>query len=124
MILHARFAVQNRSLHDPSRRPGCFAVLLVVLLYLRLITQDRVEQRRMNLYFSVVVDETLFAEFVHEKADPGPGGADHFRKRFLTEGDLNWRRARLLAEIGKQQQQPRKASFAGIEQLVDQVVFD
>jgi len=31
----------------------------------------------------VVLDETQFPEFVHEKIDPGPRGADHLRKHLL-----------------------------------------
>jgi hypothetical protein len=78
----------------------------------------------VNLYFSVVADESLFPEFVHEKTHPGSGRTDHFRERFLTESDGDWRSAAFLAEISEKQKQPRQASFAGIEKLVDQIVFD
>ena len=78
----------------------------------------------MDLDLAVVVDVPLFAKFVHEKTYPGTRGADHFRQRFLAEGDRERLFAVLLAEIRQQQKQAREASFAGIEELVDQVVFD
>ena len=97
---------------------------LLVLLYLGLVPQDSVQQRTVNLDLAVVVDVPLFPEFVHEKTDPGTRGADHFRQRLLAEGDRDRLFAMLLAEIRQQQKQAREASFAGIEELVDQVVFD
>src|SRR6476660_10031812 len=39
----------------------------------------------MNLDLSVVADEAKLAEFVHEMADTGSGGADHLRQCFLTD---------------------------------------
>src|SRR5260370_27524880 len=113
---------------DLTREPGCVPATwlpsrLLILLYLRLIAQHGVQKRRVNLDFSVVVDESLFPELVHEEADAGSGGADHFGQRFLTKRDRN-RLSAFPAEIGEQQKQACQASFAGIEQLVDQVVFD
>ena len=97
---------------------------LLVLVDMRLFAQHSVEQRGVNLYVSVVIDESLFPELVHEKTHPGSGGADHFRQGFLTKRDGDWRCATLLTEIREKQKQAREASFAGIEELVDQVVFD
>jgi hypothetical protein len=39
----------------------------------------------MDFQLSVVFDKTQFAEFVHEKAHPRSGRADHLRQGFLTE---------------------------------------
>jgi hypothetical protein len=78
----------------------------------------------MDLDFSIVVDESLFAESVHEEAHPGSGGADPLRQSFLTEGNGDWRCAPLLPEIREKQKQTRETSFAGIEELVDQIIFD
>ena len=89
-----------------------------------LVAQHGIEQRAVNFDLSVVVDESLFPEFVHEKTHARSGGADHFRQGFLTEGDGDRLCAALLAEIREQQKQACEPSFAGIEQLVDQVVFD
>jgi hypothetical protein len=45
---------------------------------LGLVEQDHVQQGIMDLDFSVVLDKTQFAEFVHEKAHARPGRANHF----------------------------------------------
>ena len=97
---------------------------LLVLLYLGLVPQDSVQQRTVNLDLAVVVDVPLFPEFVHEKTYPGTRGADHFRQRLLTEGDRDRLFAVLLAEIRQQQKQAREPPFAGVEELVDQIVLD
>jgi hypothetical protein len=55
--------------------------------------EDGVQQRLMNIYFAVVIDEAQFAELVHEEADARPRRTDHFRQRLLTENDRNDRRA-------------------------------
>src|SRR3984893_9323549 len=83
----ARFHDLSREARLHSRSPVAFPATwslsrLLVLIYLRLFVQHGVEQRTVNLDFSVVVDESLFPEFVHEKAHPGSGGADHFRQGF------------------------------------------
>jgi hypothetical protein len=42
------------------------------------LVQNDVQQGITDLDFSVVLDKTQFAEFVHEKAHARPGRADHF----------------------------------------------
>src|SRR5436190_14548881 len=49
---------------------------------LGLVVQNHVQQGIMDFQFSVVFDEAQFAEFVHEKAHPRSGRADHLRQRF------------------------------------------
>jgi hypothetical protein len=44
---------------------------------LGLVVQNYIQQGIMDFQFSVVFDKTQFAEFVHEKAHPRSGGADH-----------------------------------------------
>src|SRR3979411_484255 len=78
----------------------------------------------MTLDFSVVFDEAQFAEFVHEKAHPRSGRANHLRQRFLTERSHDRLRLAFLPEICKQKEKPSETLFARIEQLVDQVLFD
>src|SRR6202022_1624691 len=56
----------------------------------------------MDLEFSVVFDETQFAEFVHEEAHTRPGRANHLRQRFLTERSHDRLRLPFLPEIRKQ----------------------
>jgi len=78
----------------------------------------------MNLDFSVVIDKSLFSKFVHEEAHPRSSGADHFRQRSLAEGHRDRHRTVFVAEIRQKQEKASEASFAGIEQLVDRVIFD
>jgi hypothetical protein len=42
--------------------------------------QNHVQQGIMNFPFSVVIDKTQFAEFVHKRARPRSGRADHLRQ--------------------------------------------
>jgi hypothetical protein len=69
----------------------------------------------MNLDLSVVADEAELAEFVHEMADTGSGGADHLRQCFLTDVATDWLRDTFLAEISEQQKLVRKSPLARIE---------
>src|SRR5216683_2379753 len=89
-----------------------------------LVIQNHVQQGIMDFQFSVVFDETQFAEFVHEKAHARSGRADHLRQRFLTERSHDRLRPAFLAEICKEKEKPGEALFARIEQLVDQVLFN
>ena len=60
----------------------------IIPLYLGLFMQNGALQRIMNLYLSIVADESKFAEFVHKVADARSGGADHLGKCFLTDVGL------------------------------------
>src|SRR5260370_8002984 len=87
---------------------------LLVLMYLRLVPQNSIQQRSVNLDLAVVVDVALFPEFVHEKTYPGTRGADHFRQRFLAEGDRDRRFAVLLAQIPPHPPHPPPPPFPAI----------
>src|SRR5437763_15471150 len=76
------------------------------------VVQNHVQQGIMDLYFSVVVDKTQFAEFIHEEADARPGRANHLRQRFLTERSHDRLRLAFLAEIGEQKEKPSETLFA------------
>jgi hypothetical protein len=54
-----------------SLRRGLCTVASLVPLYLRLVVQDRAQERIMNLDLSVVRNEAELAKPVHEKADTG-----------------------------------------------------
>jgi hypothetical protein len=47
--------------------------------------QDHIEQRFMNPDATVVFDKAEVAKAVHEEADAGPSGAEHFRQGFLGD---------------------------------------
>src|ERR1700677_2171654 len=71
----------------------------------------------------VIIDEAQCPEPVHKKADPRAGCAHHLCQSFLTDfGDYSLGHA-ILAEVGKQEQNPSKPLFAGIEKLVNQILF-
>jgi hypothetical protein len=99
-------------------------VLLQIPFYLRLVVQHRIQQRIVDLDFSVVADESELAELVHEEADAGPGGPDHLRQSFLADIRTDRLRTSFLAEICQQKQQSGQPLLAGIEQLIDQILFN
>jgi hypothetical protein len=47
--------------------------------------QNGIQQRIMNLDFSIVADESKFAEFVHEGADARSGRSNHLCQHFLAD---------------------------------------
>jgi hypothetical protein len=59
--------------------------LLIIPLYLGLFMQNSVQQRIVNLYLSIVADESKFAELVHEVAHAGSGRSNHLCQRFLAD---------------------------------------
>ena len=79
---------------------------LFILPYLRLIAQNRVEQRAVHFDLAVVADEAFFSKFVHEIAYARSSSADHFCERLLTDLCDDWLRPAFLAKIGQQKQQP------------------
>src|SRR5665647_3988518 len=91
---------------------------------LRVVVQDSVQQRTIDLDFSVVIDQAQFSKFIHEKADAGSGRADHLRQGALADIRLDRLRTALLAEVRQQKQKTRQTLFTRIKQLVDQVLFD
>jgi len=85
------------------------------------IVQNHVEQRLMNLNAAVVCNKAELAKAVHEKADAGPGCADHLRQGFLRDlrNQCFW--FTWLAKLRQQQKNPRQTLFAGVEQMIDKV---
>jgi hypothetical protein len=49
------------------------------------VVQNNIEERLMNPDATVVFNEAEFAKTIHEEADAGPGGADHFGQSFLCD---------------------------------------
>jgi hypothetical protein len=76
----------------------------------------------MDFDAAVVVNKPQFSKFVHEETHPGPGRADHIRKRLLA--DFREDRLRflvVLAKVRQQQEQPGQTFLTRIEQLIDKV---
>ena len=78
----------------------------------------------MNLQAAVIVDEAQLSKLVHEETHPGPRRPDHFGQGFLTDPGNDGLMLPVFAEAGQQQQNPRQPLLAGIEELIDQVLFD
>ena len=78
----------------------------------------------MNAQRAVVLNETQFAEAVHEEADAGAGCAYHLGQCFLAHLGNHRFRCALFAELREQQQRPGQPLLAGIEKLVYQVFLD
>jgi hypothetical protein len=64
---------------------------------------------------TVVADQSKLAEFVHEKADLGSGGADHLCQCLLADGRIDRLRIGFLSEMREQQQKARETLLARIE---------
>ena len=78
----------------------------------------------MNLQAAIVFNEAQLPKLVHEETHPGPRRPDHLGQGFLTDPRNDGLMLSVFAEAGQQQQNPRQALLTGIEQLIDQVLFD
>src|SRR5271166_2039782 len=94
---------------------------LLGVMIRQLVEQDNVEQRLMYLDSAVVTYKSQLAKAIHKEADAGPGGADHLRQCFLSDGWNKGFRFTRFAELGHQQQNPRQTLFTGIEELIDKI---
>ena len=75
--------------------------------------QDYVEQGAVDTQRAVVLDESEFSETVHEKTNPGAGGANHLCQRLLADLGCYHLRLAVLAKSGKQQEGPCQPLFTG-----------
>ena len=85
------------------------------------VVQDHIEQRFMNPDATVVFDKAVVAKAVHEEADAGPSGADHFRQGFLGDRWNQRFRFSRLTKLRQQQESSGQALFAGVEKLIDKI---
>src|SRR6267143_2004657 len=89
-----------------------------------LLVQDNTQEGIVDLDLAVVLDEAQFPELVHEKIDPRPRCANHFRQHLLRYSGKHLLRLALRAIAREQQQSARQPFLAGVEELVDQVLLD
>src|SRR3954469_4342494 len=91
------------------------------------IVENYIEQRAMDLQATVfapsVVDEPHFPKTVHEKADSRTRSANHLCQCFLAYLWNHSLRNSLFAEVGQHKKHAGQPLLAGIEQLVNQVLF-
>src|ERR1700756_1102442 len=98
---------------QPRRVETCRALL--VPFYLRLVVQDCVQERIMDLDRSVVGDEAELAELVHEKTDTRACRADHFRQFFLGDVRRDGLWGPFLSKFCEEKEKAREPFLAGIE---------
>jgi len=91
---------------------------------LSLLVQNNRKQRLVDLDLAVVFDEPQFSELVHEEIHSGTRGSHHARQSVLGDFRQYAIRLVLFAIARQQQKRSRKAFFAGVEELIDQVFFD
>ena len=72
---------------------------------------------------AVVLDETELPEFIHEEADARPSGSHHFGKRFLADLGNDGFGLTGLPVSREKKKCAGQAFFAGVEKLVDQILF-
>ena len=86
--------------------------------------QKDVQEGAMNFKSTVVVYKTEFAELIHEKANPRACRANETRERLLADIRSHQFVLTFLSETGQKQQDPRQPLFAGIKELIHEVLFD
>src|SRR5579862_127060 len=75
----------------------------------------------MNL--TIVLDEAQFTEFIHEKIDSRPRRPDHLGQRLLGYFGERLLEIAWLSITREQQESASQAFFAGVEELVYQILF-
>ena len=73
----------------------CWSVLishesLIISPERRVFMQNGIQQRIIDVNFSVVADEPQFSKLVHEKADARASSPNHLGQRFLTHFNVDW----------------------------------
>jgi hypothetical protein len=89
---------------------------IVPVTHAGLIVENNVKKRTVDLKSAVVFGEP--------STDSRTPGTDHSRQHLLADlGHYGFRLA-LLPEIGQQQERSRGSFLAGVEKLIDQILFD
>src|ERR1019366_7430367 len=101
-----------------------YACILASLESRWLLVQDKTQEGSVDVETSVVLNEAQFPEFIHEEIDSGARCPDHFRQSLLRYFGDYFLRLVLLAISREHQQSARQPFLAGVEELIDQVLFD
>ena len=70
-----------------------------------------------------VIDKAQNSELVHEMTDPRAGGANHLRQLFLIDSGMDRFGSAFFPKMRPQYENPGQALPAGVEKLVDQILF-
>jgi hypothetical protein len=94
---------------------------LLLIVAVRLIAQDQVQERIIDFDFAVVLDVAQSPKLVHELIDTRARGADHVGEHFLV--DRKGDETGLGPETGicQHQESPRQPLLARVEYLIDQI---
>ena len=87
--------------------------------------QDYAEEAAADSQFAAVFvsDAATILELIHEMTHARPGCADHLCQGFLSNSGKHNLGPVFLAKMGQQQENPSQTLFAGVEELVHQVLF-
>ena len=82
------------------------------------------EERAVHLQTTaVVINEAELPEPIHKETDSRTGRPYHLGQRLLTDlGDYSFWYA-LFAEVSQQKKDSSQSLFAGVEQLIHQILF-
>src|SRR5580698_5891508 len=83
-----------------------------------LIQQDCLQARLVHSDAVLVTDQPEVAEAVHKEAYAGPGSADHFGERLLSDGRNHSLRFLRLSRLRHHKQCAGETFFAGVEHLI------
>ena len=78
----------------------------------------------MNMQFAVVVNEAQLPKLIHKKINTFARYPDHFRQSFLIYLRNDRFGLAFLAVAGQQQKSSGQSFLAGVEKLIEQVLFD
>jgi hypothetical protein len=73
---------------------------------------------------TVVVNETEFAELIHEEVDAAASGGDHFGESFLQNVGDDGAGTAFSTVLREKEKRAGEAFFRGIEELVDEIGLD
>ena len=83
------------------------------------VVEDDIEEGTVHVQPAVVVNETQFAELIHEETDAGARGADHVGQHVLTDLRNDRLRLAFFPIVGQQQEDPRQALLGRIEEMIN-----
>ena len=89
-----------------------------------LVVQDDIEQRTVDFQAAVVIDKAHFAKPVHEQANSRAGSANDLSQRLLADLWNHRLGLAILPEIGEEEEHPCQPLFAGVEELVHQILLN
>src|SRR5580692_926158 len=89
-----------------------------------LLVQYHGQQGLIDLDFPVVFDEAQLSEFVHEEIHTRTRRSDHARQRLLRNLRQGANGLVLFSIAREQQQRARQPLFAGVEKLINEILFD